>query len=190
MSGLKISLAIGGVRLPGWTHVDGDPQWEPDVTADLSQPLPFPDQSAAFLQSEDFIGQLTFPQAEVFFRECFRVLRPGGVMRLLTPDLALLVTMYQQRDYRLREFWDEGVGIPLHTRTLGELVHKALTFAQQQSFYDEETLRALLEPIGFRVKRVTYQQSAHPELRGLDQRSPADAISLYLECTRPHSSGI
>ncbi|MBK9495667.1 MAG: hypothetical protein BWZ07_02297 [Alphaproteobacteria bacterium ADurb.BinA280] len=184
MSGLKISLGSGGVRFQGWTHVDADPQWQPDVTADLSQPLPFPDACADFLQSEDFIGQLSIDQADAFFRDCHRVLRAGGVMRLLTPDLAQLVAMYQQRDFRLRDLWEREVGIPLRTRTLGELVHKAITFAQQQSFYDEETLRALLEPIGFVVKRVGYQQSDFVELQGLDQRSPDNAISLYLDCVK------
>lgn len=182
---MKISLGSGGIRFPGWTHVDADSQWQPDVLADLREPLPFPDASADFLQSEDFIGQLTIEQAEAFFRECYRVLKPGGAMRLLTPDLYTLASMYVNRDFRLRELWDTGVGIPLYTRTLGELVHKAIHFANQQFFFDEETLRALMEPIGFKVHRVGYQQSVFPELRGLDYRSPETAISMYFDCVRP-----
>jgi predicted SAM-dependent methyltransferase len=181
---MKISLGSGGVRFPGWLHVDADPQWNPDVLADLSAPLPFADGYADFLQSEDFIGQLSFEQADAFGRGCQRVLKPGGVMRLLTPDLRLLARLYLAGDLRLRELWEREVAIPLHTRTLGELVHKALTFADQKSFYDEETLRALLEPAGFEVHRVAYNQSAYPELRGLDQRSPENAISLYLDCVK------
>jgi predicted SAM-dependent methyltransferase len=182
---LKLSLGSGGVRLPGWTHVDYDPGCRPDIRADLSKPLPFADACADFLQSEDFIGQLTFVQARQFLGDCFRVLKPGGVLRLLTPDLDQLVRMYLGRDPRLKALWEQGVGIPLQTGTLGELVHKALTFADQQSFYDEETLRALLEPAGFEVERVAYNDSRFPALRGLDLRSPETAISLYLDCVRP-----
>lgn len=181
---MKISLGSGGVRFPGWTHVDADPQWQPEVLADLSGPLPFPDASADFMQSEDFLHQLSFVQAEAFFRECHRVLQPGGVMRLLTPDLEILVRMYQQRDPRLIELWEREVGIPLLTRTHGELLHTALTFADQKSFFDEQTLRAVAEPIGFDVRRVAYNESAHTELRGLDQRSPDNAISMYFDLTR------
>jgi predicted SAM-dependent methyltransferase len=181
---MKISLGAGGVRFPGWLHVDADAQCQPDVVADLSQPLPFPDACADFLQSEDFIGQLSFAQARDHLGECWRVLKPGGAMRLLTPDLAVLIDHYQRRDRRVLALWEHEVGIPLVTGTLGELVHAAVTFAGQKSFYDEDTLRALLEPVGFEVRRVCYNDSAHPELRGLDLRGPDNAISLYLDCIK------
>lgn len=181
---MKISLGAGGVRFTGWLHVDADAHWQPDVVADLSQPLPFPDAHADFLQSEDFIGQLTFAQAREHLRDCHRVLKPGGVLRLLTPDLAVLVDHYQRGDTRVLALWKREVGIPLVTDTLGELMHAALTFAGQKSFYDEQTLRALLEPIGFEATRAGFNQSAWPELRGLDQRSPDNAISLYLDCVK------
>lgn len=182
---MKLSLGAGGVRLSGWIHVDFDPACQPDVRADLSGPLPFADACADFLHSEDFIGQLSFVQAGGFLQECYRLLKPGGVLRLLTPDLERLVTAYVSRDTRVLELWNREVGIPLQTGTLGELVHAALTFANQKSFFDEETLRRLLEPIGFQVERVGYNESRYPQLRGLDLRTPQNAISLYLDCVRP-----
>lgn len=182
---MKLSLGAGGVRLAGWTHVDFDPGCRPDLCADLSGPLPFVDGCADFLHSEDFIGQLSFAQARFFLQECHRLLKPGGVLRLLTPDLEQLVRAYMHRDLGLKQLWDREVGIPLETGTLGELVHAALTFANQKSFFDEETLRRLLEPIGFKVERVHYNRSRYPELCGLDLRTPQNAISLYLDCVRP-----
>lgn len=182
---MKISLGSGGVRFDGWMHLDADPTCHPDRVVDLSGPLPFEDGTVDFLQSEDFIGQLDFAEAKNLCAECYRVLRPGGALRLLTPDLEVLVRMYLAKDYRLKELWEREVGIPLVTGTLGELVHCALTFAQQRSFFDEVTLRALLEPAGFEVYKVAYQQSEFPELRGLDLRSPENAISLYLDCVKP-----
>ncbi|HRQ57826.1 MAG TPA: methyltransferase domain-containing protein [Azoarcus taiwanensis] len=186
---LMVSLGAGLLRFPGWVHVDADPACQPDLVADLSQRLPFDDGTVDFLHSEDFIGQLDFAQAGYFARECFRVLKPGGALRLLTPDLHKLVSMYQARDPRLIELWTREVGIPLVTGTHGELVHTALTFANQSSFFDEETLRALLEPAGFLVNRVDYRCSAFEPLRTLDIRTPGNAISLYLECCKPGVDG-
>lgn len=182
---MKLSLGAGGVRLPGWIHVDFDASCRPDVCVDLSRPLPFVDACADFLHSEDFIGQLSFAQAREFLRECYRVLKPGGVLRLLTPDLEQLVCAYVNRDHALKALWDREVGIALETGTLGELVHAALTFADQKSFFDEQTLRCLLEPAGFLVERVACKDSRHAELRGLDLRTPETAISLYLDCVKP-----
>jgi hypothetical protein len=34
------------------------------------------------------------------------------------------------------------------------------------------------------VRRVSYNESDYPELRGLDLRSPDNAISLYLDCMK------
>ena len=181
---MKISLGCGGVRFEGWTHIDGDPQWMPDICMDLRERLPFEDGSADYMHSEDFLGQLSLEEAGRFFAECHRVLKPGGVLRLLTPDLALLARMYVEQDMRLRELWETGVGIPLRTRTLGEVVNLAITFANQKFFYDEPTLRVLLEPLGFSLQRVAYNESVHPPLRGLDLRRPDNAISMYLEATR------
>lgn len=182
---MKLSLGSGGVRLPGWVHVDYDAACRPDIRADLAAPLPFASASADFLQSEDFIGQLSFAQARSFLAECYRILKPGGALRLLTPDLDLLARLYLARNPRLKQLWDNEVGIPLETGTLGEVVHKALTFADQRSFYDEDTLRTLLEPIGFEVVRVRFADSAFEALRGIDLRTPDNAISLYLDCVRP-----
>jgi predicted SAM-dependent methyltransferase len=181
---MKISLGSGGVRFDGWIHIDGDPQWQPDVCMDLREPLPFDDGTADFMQSEDFIGQLTLEEAEAFFRECHRVLKSGGVLRLLTPDLQRLLSMYVAGDLRLRDLWEREVGIPLRTRTLGEVVNLAMTFAGHRFFYDEATLRAVMEPLGFALARVGCNESAYPALRGLDLRTPDNAISMYFDCVK------
>ncbi len=35
---------------------------------------------------------------------------------------------------------------------------------------------------GFEARRVQYQQSEVPQLRGLDLRSPENAVSMYFDC--------
>ncbi|MEZ5545392.1 MAG: methyltransferase domain-containing protein [Lysobacteraceae bacterium] len=181
----KLALGSGGIRFPGWIHVDIDPQWQPEVVADMRQPLPFPDAYADFIHSEDMVEQLTLPEAEAFFRECHRVLKPGGVFRLLTIDLHRLMSMYVQGDLRLRELWEREVPeIPLRQRTLGEVVNLAMLFSNHHFVYDEQSLRAAMEPAGFRLQRVDYRESQWPELRGLDVRSPQNAVSMYFDCEK------
>jgi predicted SAM-dependent methyltransferase len=181
---IKICFGSGGVALDGWIHVDWNMACRPDVVADCGGRMPFADGVADFLHSEDFLDQLPMARAEAFIDECHRILRPDGVMRLLTPDLRKLVDLYLRDDPRLLELWEAGVGLPLRTRTLGEVVNEGIRRCGHEFVYDETTLRALIEPRGFTVDRVEYNQSGHPELRGMDQRGPGNALSMYFECRR------
>lgn len=181
---IKICFGSGGVALDGWIHADWNIACRPTVVADCGAGLPFADAVADFVHSEDFLDQLPIQRAEVFIDECHRILRPDGVMRLLTPDLRELVELYLRNDPRLLELWETGVGLPLRTRTLGEVVNEGIRRCGHEFVYDETTLRALVEPRGFAVSRLGYNQSEHAPLRGLDQRRPDDSLSMYFECRR------
>src|SRR5262245_50701568 len=96
----KLHLGCGDHRLEGWINLDRVPGPAVDVVADGTA-LPFAEGSAAFLHSEDLLEHLEPSQGRAFLQECFRVLRPGGVLRLLTPDLkALIERVYQKPDAR------------------------------------------------------------------------------------------
>lgn len=181
---LLLSLGSGGLRFPGWVHVDYDPQWQPDLRADLRALLPFADASVGAIHSEDFLGQLDVAQASRFFSECHRVLQPGGLLRLLTPDLRQLAELYLQGDPHLAELWHQEVGLPLVTDSYGELFNTAMRFSGQQCLYDEPLIRALAEPVGLKVERCSYRQGRDAKVAALDVRRPDNAISMYLECWR------
>jgi SAM-dependent methyltransferase len=179
---LKINFGCGWEqKLPGWLNVDLNPQANPDVLADLSKDLPFSSESADFIFTEDFFVQLTVAQGKHFLRECRRILKPGGVMRLLTPDLEKFVRTYLEQPEWLVETWDITVGVPLETRSACEVVNLGIRMAGQ-FHYDKQTFRRVAEECGFDVAEVEYRQSEYPELRGLDIREPERSISMYFQC--------
>ena len=181
---VKINLGSGHWKLPGWINVDLDFASRPDVCCDLKAGLPFRDACADFLHTEDFIDQLELPHAQRFLRDCHRVLKPGGVLRVLTPDVELLARMYLEEPAALKKLWREHVGIPLTYGTAAEILNNAMRFAGHTFLYDAETFARLAADCGFEAERVYYQQSLHAELRGNDLRSPETAISLYHDCRK------
>ena len=184
MSGVRINLGSGHFKLEGWVNVDWDMASRPDARVDLSGALPFRDGVATLMHTEDFIDQLDLDGAAFFLSECHRVLQPGGVLRVLTPDLALVTRLYLEDPQRLLDLWNRFVGIELKTGTAGEVVNLATRMSGRQFLFDRETLAALARDCGFEPREVAYQESDIPELRGIDLRSPDDALSLYLDCYR------
>ena len=116
--GLKLHFGCGPRVLKGWLNIDlqwcDDPRYtDPygdkysadvrgtrddffafDVTA---MPLPLPDNSARVIFNEDFIEHLDQRQQVLFLAETLRVLKPGGVHRINTPDL--LTSMRRHSDF-------------------------------------------------------------------------------------------
>jgi predicted SAM-dependent methyltransferase len=164
--------------------VDIDRESQPDVCANLAGGLPFANGVARLMHTEDFIDQLELEQAAEFLRECHRILIPGGVLRVLTPDMRKLAHLYLNDPEQLKTMWKSFVGVPLALDTAGEIFNIGMRFAGHTFLYDEETFKALTVRCGFDARRVEYQQSEVPELRGLDLRSPVNAISLYFDCYR------
>ena len=181
---LQINLGSGHWKLTDWVNVDIDHDSEPDVVANLAADLPFADGVARLLHSEDFIDQLELGQAAAFLRECHRILAPGGVLRVLTPDLQKLAHMYLNDPDRLKDLWKNFVRVPLSLDTPGEIFNIGMRFAGHTFLYDAETFQALASSCGYEARRVEYQQSEVPELRGLDLRSPDNAVSMYFDCYR------
>jgi predicted SAM-dependent methyltransferase len=177
----KIHLGSGDHRIDGWINVDFSPAMPVDLAADLTRDMPLRSNSVDLIHSEDFIEHVDEAAGKIVLREGFRVLRSGGVMRILTPDLRALVDeLYVRRDPRhlrwCRAYLDSDdpcEALNMHMRMGGD--HRFI--------YDEEHLSSLLREIGFEVRRVRYNRSRVPELRYLDLRD--FGLNIFLEAVKP-----
>lgn len=93
---LKINLACGSVFVTGdgWINLDYSPFHPAVQRADLLNRLPLQDDSAALTYSSHFLEHIPRPQVPAFLAECWRILAPGGVLRLVLPDLDNLCRAY------------------------------------------------------------------------------------------------
>lgn len=97
-----------GIHHPLWRNVDIDKQWhgksnynpEKDIIHDLQslQPLPITTESAEIVYSRVTIEHITNEAAMVFFKETKRILKKGGVFRIVAPNIDLDYRAYLNDD--------------------------------------------------------------------------------------------
>jgi predicted SAM-dependent methyltransferase len=153
-----MNLGSGESGRKGWVNVDANRFEGVDLVWDLREPLPLPDGCAQCILSEHVLEHLGYPaEATAFLKECRRLLRTGGVLRLLVPDALKYCRVLVGGDWegarRLRHV--EGC------RTLMEMVNDVFRQRYEHQFaYDEETLKLVLKDAGFsEVRRMNYGES-------------------------------
>jgi predicted SAM-dependent methyltransferase len=128
--------------------------------------------------------------------ECFRVLKPGGTIRVATPDLAAILRLHTtdpsavQRRYLAWSTQTQRTGSA--TPNACHVINHFFYSWGHRFIYDRETLGAALEAAGFADLR-SYQsgQSDDPNLRGIESHGKyiPQEMNLYetmvLEARRP-----
>jgi predicted SAM-dependent methyltransferase len=93
-----------------WLAADVDPR--SDIFVDITRPLPFPNASLDVVYSEETIEHVDEYQGQTMLRECFRILRPGGTLRITTPSFDYLSSQALQDVQKVRQlnaiFYEHG----------------------------------------------------------------------------------
>src|ERR1041384_7804425 len=91
---LYVNLGCGYRPMKGWINVDHARGPEVQVVWDVTADLPFPDSSCSAIFSEHLIEHVGKDDAQHLLNECHRMLQPGGVLRLSTPDAEKFLRAY------------------------------------------------------------------------------------------------
>ncbi|MFJ9950903.1 class I SAM-dependent methyltransferase [Kitasatospora sp. NPDC091207] len=172
---------------PGTLYrVDGD-RWFTQL--DIGRPLPFADASVDWVYAEHLIEHVTMPIAVGWLREARRVLRPGGVLRITTPDLARYLTGYATDDGFLakhrRRLTTMGFGPPMPQRP-AFLINQIFRYYGHQWIYDLDELRHVLTRAGFEADRIrpcAYREGVRADVADLDTAFRTDE-TVYVEADR------
>lgn len=172
---LRLHLGSGGEPKDGWVNVDllGDPV---ELAWDLARGIPFSDGSAEAVFHEHLLEHIPLRAGYFFLRECFRVLRPGGVLRVAVPDAGRLAASYAGDRSYLRSLHPEA---PTAMLGLQELFY----WHRHTTMYDAETLTLMLRAAGFPApEQKDFRDSALDPVPDTESRA---LESLYMEATKP-----
>ena len=145
-----LNIGCGNCKLDGFINIDLEPT--ADMQLDVRNGLPFDDDSVNGIYSEHFIEHLTQSEGIAFLRECRRVLKCDGILRLSTPDLSNSIQRYLNNDWRPKSNLDTYGFEWLNTPC--EYLNTAMREWGHKWLYDETELVRLVKYAGFyQVKR-------------------------------------
>lgn len=191
-----LRVGAGSHTEPGWLSVDLLPVSLSIVFMDATKPFPLPSESFDAVQCEHVIEHVTYDAGLAMLRECHRVLRNGGIMRIATPNLDLFRRLLDGDDddpalAAYVEWSNRTFGTPVEQRDVGNAAFTANRFVRHWGhtfIYNEPTLRKALREAGFvEIMNVTPGESSHSALRGIDRheevigKEPNELETLALE---------
>ena len=95
-----------------------EPAHDREVKHNLTDPLPYGDDSIAKIQAQDVLEHLAFEKVPFVLDEIYRVLKPGGTFRLSVPD-------YRSPVQKRRSIYDA------RGRVIGDLLMGATSYLDQ-----------------------------------------------------------
>ncbi|MEB3168799.1 MAG: methyltransferase domain-containing protein [Synechococcaceae cyanobacterium] len=180
-----LQLGAGYSQLPGWLCTDVLPRDRQSIFLDATQVFPFTDQTFDYVFSEHMIEHLPRAGGLHMLRECRRVLKPGGILRIATPDLSVVISLYAASDGEA-------------TRYIEWMAHRFLDGAEDakaaivinhifhgwghQFLYDADLLIAALRDCGFvDIRCCAIGDSVHEALRGVESHGMNDPEMVRFE---------
>lgn len=194
---IKINLGCGVSGIPGWHNLDNSPTitlsripglnrllktpaWPQDVRrCDVRDGLRFATGSVRYIYSSHTFEHFSPEESLVIAKDCYRVLMPGGVLRIVVPDLGLIV----------KEYIDDSSPTAAQTliSRLGlnhswqDVIHPGSNHSQM---FDAKALVHLLREAGFgKVEISSYRKSAIPEIDQIELEVRRRE-SLYVEAIK------
>lgn len=141
---------------------------------DLRHPLPIPDNSYSGVFSEHTLEHLDPTRGVDLLREIFRILKPGGIARLIVPSLDKYIHWLNSPN-SLRNETDFGGNVEAIWHLTQHYAHK--------SVWDTLTLNNIILQIGFRECSVVHFHEGHSVMRDFDSKNRAWE-SLYIEASK------
>lgn len=188
----KLHIGASSEVLDGWLNTDIAPE-RGIVYLDCLRPFPFENDTLDFVFCEHFIEHFTRESGLVCMREVFRCLKPGGVLRVTTPDLTKFIGLFSPAlDTTQARYIEEfRVLSELDRLTPCRLLNIMMHGFQHQYLYTEKELIQHLSEAGFsQFQAAELGESHHAALRNIERHrfhsgdETARFETMFVEATK------
>lgn len=194
---VKINIGCGLSGIPGWHNLDNSPTislsripvvrgllktpaWPRDVRRyDVRRGLRFADCSVQYIYSSHTFEHFTYAESLAIAKDCYRVLVPQGIMRVVVPDLERII-----QDY-MADATPKAAQTMISRLSLNHSVHDMIhPGSNHAQMFDGKALVDLLRQAGFQRTEISrFGASGIPEIAQLDLEVRRKE-SLYVEAVK------
>ena len=187
MSEIKLNIGCGGRPLEGYINIDMDTTEElkrryPSHTFfpgfqsyqyDIFN-LPYKDGEVEEIRADALVEHLSFLEEPKFFKEIYRVLKPGGFLKFSTPDFEETVKDWLKAKDDWKEFFRNDSEAIEKNHWFGNYSYSrdnrwgyltAMIFGSQngegqfhKNCYTEGKIRAMLKYLGFKDVKISRER--------------------------------
>ena len=180
---VKLNLGCGQQIIDNWVNVDYfigarlakfkifnfffNISWDKRIFIhDLTKKFPWKDNSVDVIYTSHTLEHFDREEGLFVLNESKRVLKKGGIIRILVPDLKEIVASYINKEYPADRFL-EGL-LVLNKKTNSKFKNFLNYFFQfpHKCMYDNETLLSILKNLGFNAQIKKMHES---EIDGIEK---------------------
>lgn len=173
---VNVDYALGArlVRLPFFNQVNDKLKlfhldWDENICLhDLRKKFPWSDNTIAAIYSSHTLEHLSKEEGRFFLSECYRVMRRGGIIRLVVPDLHRIIRKYSEKEIRADDFIASLGVLNNKNKNFVKNIFTCLYHFPHRCMYDVETLVAVMSETGFHAKGMEPFESEIEDIRAIE----------------------
>jgi predicted SAM-dependent methyltransferase len=180
VSAVRLNWGCGSHTALGWINSDVKDIPGVDLVADIRDGLPIETASVDYAVSVHALPELPYPTLVPALEELRRVLKPGGVLRLVLPDLDKAVDAYREGNAGYFKIAPEEAD-----SLSGRFILHILWYGYSKSLFTAEFTTDLLAEAGFEAIEVCGYGETKSSLDGLIELDNREDESFYIEGRKP-----
>jgi predicted SAM-dependent methyltransferase len=178
-SPLFLNLGSGprGIKSGNWLNVDGFIDKNVEFRFDFGRPMPFNDDLFDGIFCEHVIEHFDFEHGKALLTECHRILKPGGVIRIIVPHGNKILKSYFDSPEFIAKYKETTTGLPMEA--INQWFYQRY---EHQCIYDAPYMNYQLNKIGFEeCNEVDFKTSKFNQSELLMDDEKYKWESLYFE---------